>query len=142
MHLIRFAMKGARLPASLPAALASEMGSEIGTLSPERKWVRKHKQEHRLNNSLDGEGAAAPASLGEGTSEHKPHHSKKKKKRKKKKARVPKGFSIVHEGGHVYFNSANGWFYDAGSLRYYKNESGPFFLYDAAQKKLVPLQKS
>ena len=142
MHLIRFAMKGARLPASLPAALASEMGSEIGTLSPERKWTRKQKQDSKPNNSLDGLGAAAPASLGEGASEHKPHHSKKKKKRKKKKARVPKGFSLLREGGHVYFNSVNGWFYDAGSLRYYKDESGPFFLYDVAQKKLVPLQKS
>ena len=62
-------------------------------------------------------------SHGKGT-EHKPLSFKKKKK-KKKKARVPKGFSIVHEGGHVY-QQCKRVVYDAGSLRYYKMSPGVF----------------
>ena len=149
------------MPAILPEVLASEMGGAVGTLSPEKKWVRKKNGSHHSKKSASdghtesasdqgyaGAAAGAAASLAAASPaaaspEHEHHHDikkekKKKKKKKKKKSRIPKGFSIVREGDNVYHNSTNDWFYDAASLHYYKTESGPFFVYDAVQKKLVP----
>ena len=140
------------MPPILPKVLASEMGGAIGKFSPEKKWIRKNPENHgsmnrtsiRLSKSPADQGK--PAAAGERSPalvspepEHQ-NHRKKKKKKKKKRSRIPKGFCTVRDGSSVYHNSANGWFYDATNLHYYKTDSGPFFVYDTAQKKLVPVQ--
>ena len=149
-------MKGAQIPNTLPMALASEMGSSIGMLSPAKKWVRNdtnykstknNRQSHASGRSDDKESPATVTPAADAvvnhpavaSSEHEHHHHhKKKNKKKKRKAKIPKGFYIVKEGGDVYHNSANGWYYDVVNLHYYKSKSGPFYMYDVGQKKLVP----
>jgi hypothetical protein len=66
-----------------------------------------------------------------------PKGSAKRKKTTKKK--IPKGF-VLHgeEEEGLYTNASNGWFYNIYTKLYFREKSGPFFVFDAAQRKLVP----
>lgn len=65
-------------------------------------------------------------------------------KKKKKKKKVPKGFDKfgddVTDG--LYKNNKNGWYYALHTKLYFKQTEGPFFVFDVAQKKLVPASAS
>jgi hypothetical protein len=71
--------------------------------------------------------------------QQKPETPKQKKKKKKKKS-VPKGFDKFNDEG-LYYNKTNLWYYNSVSKLYFQKNSGPFFVFDPAQKKLVPTRK-
>jgi hypothetical protein len=50
---------------------------------------------------------------------------------------VPKGFE-KHDDNGLYFNSANGWYFNIVEKVYFKEKTGPFFVFDVSKKKLVP----
>jgi hypothetical protein len=62
----------------------------------------------------------------------------KKRKKSKKKKKIPKGFAQYGEQPELYLNRANGWYFHNVTKLYFKHKAGPFFVFDAKLKKLVP----
>ena len=82
---------------------------------------------------------ASLLSSADGVSTLKDNMKKKRTKTKTSKQKIPKGF-VLHgeETKGLYTNKTNGWFYNIHTKLYFKEKSGPYFVFDAAQRKLVP----
>ncbi len=141
MHLIRYTMKGANIPETLPAVLAGELGAR-GSASGAAAGTsaKTAARTPTLSSSPSSPSSSAGAGAEGDTKKSKSGKSSKKHKKhkKNKKHKIPKGFAPVAEGSRVYFNAANKWFFNQQTKQYYKNDQGPFFVFDATQKKLVP----
>ena len=100
-----------------------------------RPWKRKcaicRPSSPSSSAGAGAEGDTKKSKSGKSSKKHKKH-------KKNKKHKIPKGFAPVAEGSRVYFNAANKWFFNQQTKQYYKNDQGPFFVFDATQKKLVP----
>lgn len=135
-------MKGAKIPDVLPNELRSEMGETIedaNILTSARELQREQMRNEGHVKSSQGSATGDKNVASPKVDADHGKTKKKKKKKKKHKSRVPKGFSLVEESGSVFFNSKNGWYFDKLSEHYYKSATGPFYIYDAAQKKLLPI---